>query len=125
WSPSMSSTQIESHTPRPPPPMPPSRPRPPCPLRDRKISQSPEPTAPNVGAASESLQFHRFVQPSLANQAKLSESRLGWPLPSPPPSPRGRGCIARRPGSAADGGADGPSRPSSIKTGPARLHDQS
>ncbi len=51
------------------PPAPPSPPRAP---RHRKISQWPEPTAPNVtGASGVACQSHRFVQPRRVNQSKL------------------------------------------------------
>src|SRR4051794_1600820 len=44
-------------------------PRPPCAPWQRKISHSPEQTAPKVGGLPQSKPF---VQPSFSNQAKLS-----------------------------------------------------
>src|SRR5258706_16273156 len=44
-------------------------PRPPCAPWHRKISHSPEPTAPKVGGVPQS---QHFFQPHLANHAKLA-----------------------------------------------------
>jgi hypothetical protein len=44
-------------------------PRPPCAPRQRKISHSPDPTAPNVGGVPQS---QHFFQPHFSNHAKLS-----------------------------------------------------
>src|SRR5580700_4314894 len=44
-------------------------PRPPCPPRQRKISHSPDPTAPNVGGVPQS---QHFFQPHFSNHAKLA-----------------------------------------------------
>src|SRR5215475_13095149 len=44
-------------------------PRPPCAPSQRKISHSPEPTAPNVGGVPQS---QHFFQPHFSNHAKLA-----------------------------------------------------
>jgi hypothetical protein len=45
-------------------------PRPPCPPWQRKLSHSPDPTAPHVGSVPHS---QPFLQPHLPNHAKLAE----------------------------------------------------
>src|SRR5260370_40481450 len=45
-------------------------PRPPCPPWQRKISHSPDPTAPKVGGFPQS---QHFLQPHFSNHAKLRE----------------------------------------------------
>src|SRR5882724_385971 len=86
WTASTSSTQIDilkppscdSSSPMPNVAVLEPLPRPPCPSWQRKISQSPEQTPPNVGGSPQS---HPFFQPSFSNHAKLSRildtSRIG------------------------------------------------
>src|SRR5262245_13068356 len=77
WTASTSSTQIDIHTPLSAHSSPSGPnvilisllPRPPCPPSHRKISNSPEQTAPNVGGSPQS---QAFFHPSFSNHAKLS-----------------------------------------------------
>src|SRR5262245_57109499 len=77
WTASTSSTQIDIQAPLSAVSSPsgpnvlftPPLPRPPCPSSHRKISQSPENTAPNVGGSPQS---QAFFHPSFSNQSKLS-----------------------------------------------------
>src|SRR5262245_48240571 len=76
WTASTSSTHMEIHTPLSPVSFPPRLnvilssplPRPPCAPWQRKISQSPEQTPPNVGGLPQS---QAFCHPSFSNHAKL------------------------------------------------------
>jgi hypothetical protein len=77
WTSSTSSTQTDIHTPLSASSSPSGPnveafaplPRPPWPPRQRKISASPDPTAPKLGGVPQS---HSFFQPHLSNQAKLA-----------------------------------------------------
>src|SRR5690242_7921137 len=77
WTSSASATHTDIHAPLSAVSSPPGpnvavfapRPRPPCPPWQRKISHSPEPTAPNVGGVPQS---QSFFQPHFSNHAKLA-----------------------------------------------------
>ncbi len=77
WTSSTSSTHTDIHAPLSPASSPSTvkvvvfapLPRPPCAPAQRKISHSPEPTAPNVGGVPQS---QHFLQPHFSNHAKLA-----------------------------------------------------